>query len=96
MSKIRLLAKTKNGTTQVKTLIKHPMNVASESAPAHFINELICKHNDKVVMSANLSVGISKNPYFSFKFKGGNKGETVMLSWSDNKGNTGSKTTKIR
>jgi sulfur-oxidizing protein SoxZ len=96
MSKIRLLAKTKNGTTKVKALIKHPMSVAGDFTPAHFINELTCTHEDKVVMSANLSVGISMNPFFSFKFKGGSKGDKVTLSFNDNQGNTGSKTTKIR
>lgn len=98
MSKIRLLAKTKNGTTEIKALIKNPMRGTKkgDSTPGDYIREIKCTHNDKVVVSAIISAGISKNPYFAFKFKGGNKGEKVTLNLIDNQGNTGSKTTKIR
>jgi len=98
MSKIRLLAKSRNGTTQIKTLIKNPMRGAKEgdSTPADYLKEITFTHNGKVVVSALISTGISKNPYFSFKFKGGTKGDAMTLHWSDNQGNTGSKNTKIR
>jgi sulfur-oxidizing protein SoxZ len=98
MSKIRLLAKTKNGITQIKVLIKHPMRGTKkgDSTPADYLREIKCTHNDKVVISALIGTGISKNPYFSFKFKGGNKGDQITLIWTDNQGKTGSKNTKIR
>ena len=54
--------------------------------PAHFIQEVVCKHKDTTVMTANWGAAISKNPYLSFKFTGAAAGDTVSLSWADNKG----------
>ena len=79
----RILSRIKGDVTTVKALVKHPMT------GTHFITEITCEHNGKVIMSANWGMGISPNPYLSFKFKGGNKGEPVKLSWKDNKGDTG-------
>jgi sulfur-oxidizing protein SoxZ len=64
--------------------------------PAHFIQEVICKHNGTTVMTAEWSGGISKNPYLSFKFSGGAKGDNVELSWTDNKGESDSATGQIK
>jgi sulfur-oxidizing protein SoxZ len=38
------------------------------------------------VLTAYWGTGVSRNPYLSFRFKGGAKGETVKLSWKDNFG----------
>ncbi|MEW6695165.1 MAG: thiosulfate oxidation carrier complex protein SoxZ, partial [Pseudomonadota bacterium] len=32
------------------------------------------------------SGAVSQNPFLSFKFKGGNKGDKVVVKWTDNKG----------
>ncbi|OQY55522.1 MAG: thiosulfate oxidation carrier complex protein SoxZ [Candidatus Parabeggiatoa sp. nov. 2] len=101
MAKIRLRAKLKGGITTVKALIKHPMERPSidkdgNPTPGHFITEVKCEHNDKVVMSALWSSGVSQNPFLAFKFKGGAKGDKVKLTWTDNKGETGSKKVKIK
>ncbi len=82
MAKIRLRAKLKGGITTVKALIKHPMERPSidkdgNPTPGHFITEVKCEHNDKVVMSALWSSGVSQNPFLAFKFKGGAKGDKV-------------------
>jgi sulfur-oxidizing protein SoxZ len=66
-----------------------------EKIPAHFIQEVVCKHGDKTVMTAQWGAAISKNPYLSFKFKGGNAGDKVSLSWTDNKGNSDSSEASI-
>jgi sulfur-oxidizing protein SoxZ len=47
------------------------------------------------VMTAQWSGGVSKNPYLSFKFKGGAAGDTVTLSWRDNTGESDSVEAKI-
>jgi len=101
VAKIRLRAKLKGGITTVKALIKHPMERPSidkdgNPTPGHFITEVKCEHNDKVVMSALWSSGVSQNPFLAFKFKGGAKGDKVKLTWTDNKGETGSKKVKIK
>lgn len=91
----RLQAKISGGITEVKALITHPMETGArqnvktgKNIPAHFIEEVKCEYNGKVVMSAIWSVGISTNPYTAFKFKGGAIGEKVKLSWKDNKDKT--------
>ena len=97
MSSIKMLAKASGGVTTIKALISHPMETGTrkdkktgQKIPAHFIQEVVCKHGDKTVMTAQWGAAISKNPYLSFKFKGGNAGDTVSLSWTDNKGNSDS------
>jgi sulfur-oxidizing protein SoxZ len=93
MSSIKLRAKITDGVTAVKVLISHPMDTGlqkdkktGETIPAHFIQEVVCKHKDTTVMTANWGGAISKNPYLSFNFKGAAAGDTISLSWVDNKG----------
>jgi sulfur-oxidizing protein SoxZ len=93
MSSIKLRAKITDGVTAVKVLISHPMETGlqkdkktGEKIPAHFIQEVVCKHKDTTVMTANWGGAISKNPYLSFNFKGAAAGDTISLSWVDNKG----------
>ncbi len=93
VSTTRLKATVADGITEIKALMKHPMESglrkereSGKLVPAHFIQEVICEHNGKVVMSTIWSGGVSANPYLSFKFKGGKAGEKVKLSWKDNKG----------
>ena len=93
MASIKIRAKAKDGVTTVKTLISHPMesgqrkdSKTGEKIPAHHVTEVMAEHNGKQVMSANWGGGISKNPYLSFKFKGAASGDTVKISWVDNKG----------
>ena len=54
--------------------------------PAHHITEVTAEHNGNLVMTANWGTGISKNPYLSFKFKGGASGDKISITWVDNKG----------
>jgi len=94
---IKLKAKEKDGVVTVKALITHPMETGArkdkktgEKIPAHFIQEVTCEHGGNTVMTAQWSGGVSKNPYVTFKFKGGAKGDPIKLSWSDNKGESDS------
>jgi sulfur-oxidizing protein SoxZ len=94
---IRLKAKLENDITEVKALITHPMETGlhldqttGKPIPPHFIEEVTCEHNGKPVISANWGIGISKDPYWAFKFKGGKVGDKVKLTWKDNQGKTDS------
>ena len=40
------------------------------------------------VLSAQWGPAISKNPFLSFRFKGGAKGDKVQVTWVDTKGET--------
>jgi sulfur-oxidizing protein SoxZ len=93
MASIKLRASAQDGVTTVKALISHTMETGTrkdkktgQKIPAHFIQEVVCTHNGNTVMTANWGPAISKNPYLSFKFKGGASGDKVALSWVDNKG----------
>jgi len=93
MASIKMRAKVDDGVTTIKALISHPMDTGlvkdkktGQTIPAHFIQEVVCKHKDTTVLTANWGAAISKNPYLSFKFKGAAAGDTVSLSWVDNKG----------
>jgi sulfur-oxidizing protein SoxZ len=90
---MRIQAKFKNGVTEVKALINHPMETGTRKdqktgklIPGHYITELKCEHQGVTVMDALWSGGISKNPYMSFKFNGGAVGDEVKVSWKDNQG----------
>ncbi|HHO68968.1 MAG TPA: thiosulfate oxidation carrier complex protein SoxZ [Gammaproteobacteria bacterium] len=103
MASIKIRAKLDGDTTTVKALISHPMETGQrkdkktgKKIPAHFIQEVTCEHKGNVVMTALWGPAISKNPYLSFKFKGAAKGDTLKLSWVDNKGKSDSTETQVR
>jgi sulfur-oxidizing protein SoxZ len=102
MSDIKIRAKLKDGETEVKCLMSHPMETGlrkdsktDELIPAHFIQEVVCKSKDQVVMTANWSGGVSRNPYLAFKFSGGEVGDPIEITWTDNKGESQSAVDKI-
>jgi sulfur-oxidizing protein SoxZ len=99
---IKLRAKAKKGIVTVKALMSHPMETGlrknkktGKIIPAHHIQEVTAKSGDKTVMTAVWGGAISKNPYLSFKFSG-SKGDSITLSWVDNKGNSDSKTATVK
>jgi len=100
---IRIRAKMKGDVTEVKALMSHSMETGlrkdkktGKKIPAHFIQEVMCDHNGKQVLGVSWSVAISKNPYLSFKFKGASKGDSVKISWNDNKGKSDTAEAKIK
>jgi sulfur-oxidizing protein SoxZ len=102
MASIKIRAKVSDGVTTVKALIKHPMETGMRKdkktgklIPAQFIQEVTSEHNGKTVITALWGPAISKNPYLSFKFKGAKKGDTLKLSWVDNKGAKDSAETQV-
>ena len=99
---IKVRAKATGGVTEVKALINHAMETGQRKdaktgqiVPAHFIQDITCSHNGENVLTAQWGVAISKNPYLSFKFSGAKAGDTLKVSWVDNKGETDSVETKI-
>ena len=100
---IRIRAQLKGDVTEVKALMSHSMETGlrkdkktGEKIPAHFIQEVICDHSGNNVLVANWGVAVSKNPYLSFKFKGAKKGDTIKISWKDNKGESDSAEATIK
>ncbi|MFV2061091.1 MAG: thiosulfate oxidation carrier complex protein SoxZ [Gammaproteobacteria bacterium] len=100
---IRIRASAKGDVTTVKALITHPMETGrrknkktGKNFPAEFIQEVNSEHNGTTVMTAQWGPAISKNPYLSFQFTGGKKGDTIKISWVDNKGKSDTFSAKIK
>jgi len=96
-SSVTVSAKLKGDVAVIKALFRHPMATGNrkdkntgELIPEHVITEVVCEHNGKIVMTANWGAGISENPFLSFDLVGARKGDSVKVSWVDNKGETGS------
>ncbi len=75
---------------EVKVLMAHAMetglrkDAAGVAVPAHFIKKVVATCNGKTVLSAQWGLSISKNPFLSFRFGGGNKGDKLSITWTDN------------
>ncbi len=100
---IKARAQVKGGVCVVKALISHPMETGlrkdkktGKVIPAHFIEEVVVEHNGAKVLTADWGPAISKNPYMNFKFRGASKGDTLKISWRDNKGQSDSLETRIK
>jgi sulfur-oxidizing protein SoxZ len=85
---MRIRATIAGGYTDVRVLMTHPMTTAQSGQPLHFIQNLTLKQNGKPVVEAEISQAVSRNPVFSFRLKGGAKGDKIEVSWLDNKGET--------
>jgi thiosulfate oxidation carrier complex protein SoxZ len=89
----KLLADTPD-VAQVKAIITHPMHTGQGKdlggalIPAHFIQTITIRHNEKPVIEMQLGTGIAKNPYLTFYISDANLGDKVHIEWSDNLGNT--------
>ena len=74
------------GNTEVRVLMTHPMTTAQSGQPLHFIQNVTVKLNGSAVIEAEVSQAVSRNPVFSFRLKGGAKGDKIEVAWLDNKG----------
>ena len=87
---MKMRATLGTGYTDVRVLMTHPMTTAQSNQPLHFIQNITVKQNGKAVVEAQISQAISRNPVFTFRIKGGAKGDKIEVSWLDNKGETSS------
>ena len=89
---IKIRARFKEGLTEVKALMNHPMetgrrkNDFDEIVPAHFIQLVTAALNGKTVLEAQWGTGIAKNPYLTFRLKNAKVGDKITITWHDNKG----------
>jgi len=78
--------------TEVKVLMNHEMETGQrkdaqgQTIPAWFIQGVMATWNGKAVLSAQWGTAIAKNPFLSFKFKGGAKGDKIVIHWVDSRG----------
>ena len=89
---MKIRANVTGDTTEVKVLMSHEMETGqrkdaqSKTIPAWFIQNVTATWNGKTVLAAQWGPAVSKNPFLSFKFKGGAKGDKVVVTWQDNRG----------
>ena len=94
---MRIRATMAGDVADVKVLMNHPMETGlrkdaktGKLIPAHFITEVTATVNGTPVLDADMSGGVSRNPYLGFKVKGPKAGDKVVVSWADNKGDKNS------
>ena len=83
---MKMRATLGSGYTDVRVLMTHPMTTAQSNQPLHFIQNITVKQNGKAVVEAQISQAISRNPVFTFRIKGGAKGDKIEITWVDNRG----------
>ena len=89
---MKIRAAVNGDVTEVKVLMSHEMETGQRKdasgrvIPAWFIQNVAATWNGKTVLSAQWGTAISKNPFLSFKFRGGGKGDKVTITWTDNRG----------
>lgn len=97
----RIRAVTKDGITEVRILISHEMetgqrrDAAGTLVPAWFIQDVAARLNDRDVLSAQWGPSIARNPYLSFKIKGGKAGDMISVTWVDNRGERRSDSARV-
>ena len=99
---MKIRATMQGDVADVKVLMNHPMETGlrkdaktGQLVPAHHINTVTAKINGATVLEGSMAGGVSKNPYLGFKVKGAKSGDTVEVSWVDNKGDKRTDTAKI-
>jgi sulfur-oxidizing protein SoxZ len=100
---IRIRTSHREGLTIVRAIIRHPMETGFARDPAsgapipmHFIREVTCSHGDEVVLRCQWSRAVSRNPYLSFEFTGARPGDSLAISWRDNRDQSDTATVLIQ
>jgi sulfur-oxidizing protein SoxZ len=98
---MKMRATLAGGNTDVRVLMTHPMETGQRKdadgkvVPLHFIQNVVVKVNGKTVMDGQISQAVSRNPVFTFRLKGGAKGDKIEVSWLDSKGETNKTETAV-
>lgn len=100
---MKIRALIEGDVCNVKVLMNHPMETGQrrdartgQLAPAHFIQTVTANLNGRLVMEAQWTQAISKNPFFGFKVKGAHVGDRLSVAWVDNLGGKNSTDAVIR
>ena len=89
---MKIRATLTGDATEVKVLMNHEMETGQrkdaqgQTIPAWFIHTIGVTWNGKTVLSAQWGPAVAKNPFLSFRFKGGTKGDKIAVRWVDSRG----------
>ena len=93
---MKIRAALNGDVTEVKVLMSHEMETGQRKdsdgtlVPMHFIQTITVLLNGKTVVDCEVSQGVSRNPVFSFRIKGGARGDKITVAWQDNQGESNS------
>ena len=86
---MKIRAHIEGDVCNVKVLMNHSMETG-QLVPAHYIQNVTASLSGRLVMEAQWSQAISKNPFFGFKVKGARSGDRITVAWVDNLGDKNS------
>ena len=93
---MKMRATLGSGFTDVRVLMTHPMATEQQTkGKPHFIQSITVTVNGKTAVESQTSQAVSRNPVFSFRLKGGAKGDKIEVSWLDNQGETNKTETAV-
>ncbi len=78
--------------TDIRILMPHPMETgmrkddAGKTIPAHFIQTIVVSLNGKTLVEGQLNTSVARNPLFTFRAKGIQRGDKIGVRWIDNTG----------
>ena len=89
---MRIRVAQRDGVVNVRILMSHEMETGQRKdgsgklVPAHYIKSVTATCQGRTVLSAQWGPAVAKNPFLEFSFKGGQKGDKIVVTWEDNKG----------
>jgi sulfur-oxidizing protein SoxZ len=90
---MRIRAQIKDGVTEVRVLMAHPMesgqrkDAAGKTIPAHHIVDVkVTVGGTRTVLEAKWGPAVSQNPFLQFRFGGAKAGDKVTVTWTDTQG----------
>ena len=89
---MKIRATLQGDAADVRILMLHPMETGQrrdakgEVVPLHFIQSVVITHNGRTVLDAQWSQAVSRNPFLGLRIKGAKLGDTISVTWVDNKG----------
>lgn len=91
-STTRITARMRQDFVDVRALVMHPMETGNrrdakgQLVPLHFIQRVQITHNGRVVLDAQWSQAIARDPFVGIRVRGAKPGDKVALAWVDNRG----------
>ncbi|GMQ92299.1 MAG: thiosulfate oxidation carrier complex protein SoxZ [Gammaproteobacteria bacterium] len=99
---VRFRTREQAGKIEIFISVKHPMDTGlakdkktKKTIPAHYIQKLTIEHKGKLVADVDMGIGVSANPQIGIRLESAKNGDTLKVSWKDNKGESGSAVSKV-
>lgn len=90
--RIRARASEGEGVTEVHVLMPHPMetgfrhDAAGRLLPRHHITDVRVTLGPRTLFAARLGYAVSRDPLLVFRFRGGEAGQRLRVTWTDSRG----------